>query len=306
MEEQTNQDIANKNSFWSAGGELRTIWKLLAFFAVFISSALALSFVSFFLPFSLANPLANSSILFLAVVIATSTTVIFIEQKSFVSVGLPVSGNWPRVLVSGVIISSTMMLLIAFIEYAAGVASFKTATVTFGLGFSIFTEGAALFLLVVFSEELLLRGYPMQTLAHRMKKSYAVLLIATLFTAIHIGNPNSTWLALLNIYLAGIWLGIAYFISESLWLPIGLHVGWNFTQSTLLGFPVSGLFERGILAASTHGPDWIGGGNFGPEGGALATVVLLAGTAMLLHPKIKAFVSFRSTIAQEVTDGTAS
>jgi uncharacterized protein len=297
MEEPTNQDIGQQNSFWLFNGELRVIWKLLVFFAVFVSSMLVLSLLFFFLPVNLTNPFIGGFIGLVSVVIATSTTVILIEKRNFTAIGLPVSGNWLKVLGTGIGISSTMILCIALIEISTGMCSIRVSVVTIGQGASVFFKGALVFIIVGVTEELMTRGYPMQTLAHRLKKTHAALLIAAVFTAMHIGNPNVTWLALLNIYLAGIWLGAAYFLSESLWLPVGLHIGWNFTQSTILGFPVSGLVENGVCTVVTGGPAWMSGGSFGPEGGALATVVLSAGTFLLFHPKMRSFIRIRTGLS---------
>ncbi|HSQ75516.1 MAG TPA: CPBP family intramembrane glutamic endopeptidase, partial [Bacteroidota bacterium] len=144
---------------------------------------------------------------------------------------------------------------------------------------------AMLFSLLVFVpaaafEELLFRGYAFQTLAQGITMLPAILVMSGLFGAAHLQNPHSTLLSTVNVMLAGIWLSLAYLKTRGLWLPFGLHLSWNFTQTTVYGFPTSGLAmaDRQIWSTVENGPDWITGGPFGPEGGILATVVLLAGT----------------------------
>ena len=61
---------------------------------------------------------------------------------------------------------------------------------------------------------------------------------------------------------AGVFLGAAYMLTRRLWLPIGIHAGWNFTQGGLFGVPVSGLTSHGLLDASLSGPVWLSGGEF--------------------------------------------
>ena len=67
-----------------------------------------------------------------------------------------------------------------------------------------------------------------------------------------------------------------------LWLPIGLHIGWNFFQSSVFGFPVSGLDRPGLLDITVSGPELWTGGAFGPEAGLIVLPICLLG-AVLVH-----------------------
>jgi uncharacterized protein len=88
----------------------------------------------------------------------------------------------------------------------------------------------------------------------------------------------------MNTALAGLWLALAYWRTRSLWLPFGLHWGWNWTMGGVLGSPISGIREitpEPLLRFEDAGPAWIGGGEYGFEGGAACTLVLLAITLFI-------------------------
>ena len=131
------------------------------------------------------------------------------------------------------------------------------------------------------AEEALLRGYPLQALAEAWGPSAALLVTSIAFGAVHFGNPEVTWLGLANIAAAGLLLGAVYLRTGSLWWATGVHLGWNWAHGYLADVPVSGLelLDAPFYDGVARGPDWLGGGGFGPEGSALATVVVLAAAA---------------------------
>ena len=168
---------------------------------------------------------------------------------------------------------------------AGGIVEVRFTQVTTGQGMATFFNGVVLFVLVGFGEEIVFRGYPLQLLARAWNFPAAIAAVSVAFAAVHGFNPHLTVFSLVNIFLAGVWLGTAYAVSGSLWLPAGMHFGWNFLQGTIIGFPVSGSVTRGLFLSIERGDDWITGGSFGPEGGVLATLVLCVGTGALLLPR---------------------
>ena len=112
----------------------------------------------------------------------------------------------------------------------------------------------------------------------------AVGITSLLFAFAHGNNPNVNAVALANIFLAGVMLGWAYLRTRSLWFATGVHVGWNWTMSALLDFPVSGLVrDTPLYSARELGADWWTGGPFGPEAGVAATLAVIALTAWMLR-----------------------
>jgi membrane protease YdiL (CAAX protease family) len=107
---------------------------------------------------------------------------------------------------------------------------------------------------------------------------------AFLFGLVHITNPGGTlWASIAIAIEAGLLLGAAYKWSGTLWLPIGIHWAWNFSQGNLFGFLVSGQ-EAGesLLQAQIDGADWLTGGAFGAEASVVAVVVGLAVSVWLI------------------------
>ena len=88
--------------------------------------------------------------------------------------------------------------------------------------------------------------------------------------------------AMLDLALGAILLGLAYLRTRSLALPIGLHLGWNWAQGYLFGFGVSGFDYSGWFRPVFPGsPEWLSGGEFGPESSVFAVLVDLIVIAAL-------------------------
>lgn len=124
-------------------------------------------------------------------------------------------------------------------------------------------------------EEIIFRGYVLQTLEAWRGWRLALVVSSLLFGLAHFFNPSFGGLPLANIILAGAAFGLMYRRTRRLWLPIAYHFMWNYAQGPLFGFPVSGLNFETILQTETTGPALWTGGAFGPEGGLIVTGVLL-------------------------------
>ncbi len=157
----------------------------------------------------------------------------------------------------------------------------------FGWGNMAFTT---LFLIVgATGEELLCRGYAFQILISRLGPVATVLSMGTLFGLLHAGNPHATWFGIANTAGFGVLFGYAYVRSRDLWLPIGLHFGWNFTLP-LFGANLSGIKiineVTGHRMVWTAGDLW-SGGEYGPEASVLTSAVLLAAFVYLWKAPIR-------------------
>lgn len=137
------------------------------------------------------------------------------------------------------------------------------------LGYLVF------FILVAIFEELLFRTFPLLVFAERYHVAIAIFLSSVLFGLAHLGNNGFTWLAMLNITLAGILFSIFTLQKWNISWAIGIHFGWNFTQGTILGYQVSGGKSSGILIAKPIGETYLSGGIFGVEGSIFCTAILL-------------------------------
>jgi len=125
-------------------------------------------------------------------------------------------------------------------------------------------------------EELLFHGYAFQFLVPKLGEFATVLPVGVLFGLAHAGNQNASGLSIINTMLWGILLGFAYLRTRALWMPVGLHFGWNLAIS-VLGFNLSGftMGETGYALHWSAGDLWSGGG-YGPEGGLATTVMVVA------------------------------
>ncbi|MGP3931138.1 lysostaphin resistance A-like protein [Nonomuraea sp. KM88] len=135
-------------------------------------------------------------------------------------------------------------------------------------------------------EELLFRG-ALFRIVEEMAGTWGALLVSGgLFGALHLANPGATgWGALAIAVEAGLMLGAAYAATRSLWVPIGLHLGWNAAEAGLFGVTVSGsgAESHGLLEATMSGPAALTGGAFGPEASVVAILVCSVPTVLFLR-----------------------
>src|SRR5260370_8541321 len=139
----------------------------------------------------------------------------------------------------------------------------------------VFLFTTAVLMLGSAGEEILFRGYGFQMLFRVWGPHATIFTVGAVFAVLHGGTPNSNWLALIKTAGFGILFGYAFLRSGDLWLPIGLHFGWNFTLP-LFGANVSGLTMKlsGYEMHWSAGPLW-SGGLYGPEGRLLLAISLL-------------------------------
>jgi uncharacterized protein len=190
----------------------------------------------------------------------------------------------PRAAASGIV--RGLLLGVALFAAVIGNIAANGAYTIHGLsdepmravGLAGFMAGAAV------TEELLFRGVLFRHVERLLGTWLAFLLSAAVFGAVHLTNPNADlWGAFCVAVAGGGMLTSAYIATRSLWLPIGLHFGWNVAASAIFSTEVSGNgTPKGLLDASTSGNAWISGGAFGPEAslstmmaGVLVTAVFL-------------------------------
>ncbi len=190
----------------------------------------------------------------------------------------PASG---RDLATGIVGGASGAALIVMVAVAAGLANFDAVPrAERALG------GIPILIVVLLfgsvGEELVFHGYAFQHLVRHMGEFATVLPVGILFGLMHLGNQNVTLLAVVNTIAWGVLLGCAYLRTRALWLPIGMHFGWNVAMP-FLGVNLSG-FTIAVTGYELHwrtGVLW-GGGAYGLEGGLLTTVVV-AGLFVLLY-----------------------
>ena len=138
-------------------------------------------------------------------------------------------------------------------------------------------------ILAAFMEELLFRGILFRWIEAFAGSWAALVVTSALFGLAHIFNANATWMSSLAIMVeAGALLGGAYMLSRNLWVPMGLHAAWNFTQGFLFDVPVSGNDMHGLVQAKLSGPVLLSGGPFGLEASMIGVVLSIPLGAFLI------------------------
>ena len=269
---------------------LRTGWRILIFILIFVSIAKLLNILIRLL----GGPPENSSLSELLkgafLIFVSSVTVLisrtFLDKKSYKSLGLEFKKNGILDLLIGFIVGGLMVSMIFLSMNILGYAeiesfgfsnTFINTIVTFLFWF--FVIGVA----VSWFEELTFRGYLLQNLADGLGIRWAVILSSIIFSVAHLSNSHASILSGIIITLITFLLVLGWLRTGQLWIPFGLHAGWNFFMGPIFGFPVSGNVEDSYINQTITGPEWITGGNFGPEGGFLVLPIVILGFISLLY-----------------------
>jgi membrane protease YdiL (CAAX protease family) len=180
---------------------------------------------------------------------------------------------------SGLALGALLFSVTIGILAAAGVYR-----VTGSNGWQPMLAGIPGFILFGVLEEVIMRGILFRIVEQALGSWIALGISAAIFGALHLLNPGATLLNALAISVeGGILLAAAYMLTRRLWLCIGVHIAWNFTQGGIFSVVVSGGASKGLLQARMVGPDWLTGGGFGAEASVVAwAVCATAGIALLV------------------------
>ena len=200
----------------------------------------------------------------------------FVNRESFTSIGLRFEGYkndlYKGLLAGAGLISIGFITLIIFNLISVDLTYFSAYDQVFYL---------ILFAVVSLNEEIAIRGYILQNLSRSFNKYIALAISSLVFMTMHLGNPNIDILPILNLFLAGIFLGVYSIHKNNLWFPIGAHFTWNYLQGPIYGFEVSGNKINSLFEQELKGNDILTGGNFGYEGSIILTVFLIAGIYLM-------------------------
>jgi uncharacterized protein len=282
--------------------ELRSGWRVLAFLICFIIVVsllfgLTKAFATLFPPldflfFEPSGPerLSRHKLIYLVVsnvsnlaaaVIASAICARVLERRSLASVGFKLHRGWLRTFGLGSLMGAASLAIAVGIAASVGALTFDVQTRGWAPLVRGFIIVCLFFVIAGATEELIFRGFPLQALVHNLGGARAVAITSLIFGLAHVSNPGASALSTINTILAGIWLGLAYLMTRSLWLATALHCSWNFAMVFIFGLPVSGfttLSEVTWLRANVAEPAWISGGSYGPEAGVAATVALILST----------------------------
>ncbi|UCC74537.1 MAG: CPBP family intramembrane metalloprotease [Gemmatimonadota bacterium] len=260
--------------------KLRALWRLLLFLAC---AALVLAVIG-----TITSPIVPEEygglwaivvphgLYGLALLVASLVMMRGLERKRFAALGFPLGRDTLADLlkgaaigggfVAGLVVVQTLLGWLSPVPDAGTVPGWLLEVVSLALALTV----------VAAAEELAVRGYAFQVLVEGAGVVLAIALTSGLFALIHLNNPGVNWVALLNVVLAGVLFAAAYLRTRSLWVPIGMHWGWNFVMAAFFDLPVSGIaFDVPGYDTVRLGPDLLTGGAFGPEASLLTTLFLL-------------------------------
>ncbi len=208
----------------------------------------------------------------------------FLDKRSIPSLGLDFRLSTLVDLLAGILITFIMMGGIFLVGRGLGWITFQGfawQSNPIPTVFSSVVLSFLVFLVVAWNEELMSRGYHLQTITNGTNLFWGITLSSLIFGLLHLGNPNATWFSAAGIFFAGLFFALAYIWTKGLWLPIGLHLGWNFFEGVVFGFPVSGLNINTLSHITVSGPILWMGGAFGPEAGLIVLPALVLGSILL-------------------------
>lgn len=214
-------------------------------------------------------------------------------HSSWKNIGLHGSG-WCKEIGKGILIGTVMITLVAAGICLTGNASMhleKTGFDPWLIGYLV------MFIAVGIGEEIFFRGYAMDAARQARPGWLALVLPALMFGIAHSSNSSFSLLGFINICLVGIFLGLIFWYTGQLWIPVGFHIAWNYFQGPVYGFEVNGINTPQIFTTVIGKENLMNGGLFGPEGGLFTTAVTLAAIGCVLwyyRGKEGKFISFNS------------
>ncbi|MDU4911363.1 type II CAAX endopeptidase family protein [Clostridium baratii] len=212
-----------------------------------------------------------------AIIIFYFLIVKYKEKRSIASIGFKLNKSTLYEYLSGFLIGILLIGIIAILIVITGNGSFESNK-------NIDLSFVGPFILVIIgwciqgaSEEIMMRGHMMPVLGNRFGPISGILISSSYFGALHLLNNGISVLAIVNLILFGIFASVFAIYKRSLWGVCALHSAWNFAQGNLFGFLVSGIKTNGgqIITTKITEGNIINGGNFGPEGGLITSVILI-------------------------------
>lgn len=218
----------------------------------------------------------------------------WLDVRPWQDYGFHFNVRWWRDLTFGIFLGVGLISMIFGVEYCLGWVSvygmFENTQPQLPF-WQLFVDGLFAYILIGVQEELFARGYLIKNLAEGLHFSritakgaifIAYLLTSLFFGFLHANNQNALLTSSLNLTVFGLFVGLAFILTHELSIPIGLHIGWNFAQGYIFGFPVSGAdAELALIATRQTGPAVWTGGAFGPEGGLIGFAAILLGMLLL-------------------------
>lgn len=263
---------------------LRAGWRLLIHTILFFLIGTIVAILAASLGLDVGSLIFGNVLNFIATTASVYIARRWLDKMSFESLGLKLSQQTLVDVFVGIGITVVQMGLIFVAMFGLGWLRFEGFAWEFDPISTVITGVLTFFIGFIFvgwNEELLSRGYHLQTIASGINLFWGVIISSAVFALLHLANPGASWVSTAGIFFAGIFLAYGYIRTKQLWLSIGLHIGWNFCEGVVFGFPVSGLDIYALTRIEVTGPEIWTGGPFGPEAGLIVLPALLVGALLI-------------------------
>lgn len=281
----------NKNSQPRAGWKIAIVFIffiLFTFIAQIVAGGVYIAIQALYYPDSLktASDLSksfnlNSPLGFIATLLQCASMILSIvifwrkfDKKPLRDIGLINLKDGFKDLIIGLILGAVTLAIVFFILLVTGNIKLIDPLNRPNFNISALT-GLILFIFVGINEEMFARGYCFTVLKQSTNKFIALIVSSIIFAAMHSLNSGISLLSYVNLFLFALLAMYMTIKSGNLWLSIGLHITWNYFEGNVFGFLVSGNEANGIYNVRNTADNMINGGQFGPEGGLIVTLVLI-------------------------------
>ena len=193
----------------------------------------------------------------------------YVDNEPFKNMGFEIKGKRNDIIL-GTTLGLFMMALGYVILQSLGEIQFSRINYDLSSIIWLFI----LFIGVSVLEETFVRGYVLKNLLKSFNPVISLVISSALFSLLHFLNPNVNYLALVELFIGGIALGVSYIYTKNLWFPFAFHFSWNFFQ-VIFGFNVSGLDTYSLIEFEILEPNNLNGGDFGFEGSYLSIIFTL-------------------------------
>ena len=193
----------------------------------------------------------------------------FVDKEPFINLGFNIKGK-----MNDIILGMALGLLLMAVGYSTLIFLGEIKFVSFNYDLKSIILLFLLFIGVSVVEETYVRGYVLKNLLKSFNPVVSLIISSAIFSLLHFFNPNVNYIALTELFIAGILLGVSYVYTKNLWFPIALHLSWNFFQ-VMFGFNVSGMDTYSLIEFEILENNNINGGDFGFEGSYLSILFSL-------------------------------
>lgn len=209
--------------------------------------------------------------LFIPMILSIFLWTKYVERRPISSLGLKPKRFFPAYF-KGVWIGLGLFFLLTVILVVTNhtTSDFKLHISAFPAVFLLFfawsIQGSA--------EEIFSRGWQLQTLSIKFNVVVGLVASSSFFALLHLANPNVNVIAIINLILFGLFIGLYALLQGDIVGACGIHVAWNYAQGSILGFHVSGMnASSSLMKFHPVGNSLYSGGSFGPEASIFTTIL---------------------------------